>query len=74
MLLVVVVAGCAVLALLALLARRMWVGWRRWEAQACVTEEEARDHAAPLTTAIISDSDERGRSSAAEHGPGDEES
>jgi hypothetical protein len=72
MLLVVVVAGCVVVALLALLARRMWARWRRWEAQACVTEEEARDHAAPLTTAIISSSDERSRSSTAPRGGGED--
>lgn len=36
------------------------VGWSlrsrrlRWQIQGCVTEEEARDNAAPLTTAIVS--------------------
>jgi hypothetical protein len=55
-----VVAG-AVVALLAVLTRSMWVGWRRSEAQACVTEQEARENAAPLTTAMLSGSRERGR-------------
>jgi hypothetical protein len=54
-------AAGAVVVLLALLAYWMWVGWRRSEAQACVTEEEAREHAAPLTTAIVSGSRDRER-------------
>ena len=54
-------AACVVVALLALLVRWMWVGWRRSEAQACVTEEEARENAAPLTTAILSGSRDRER-------------
>jgi len=43
------------------------VGWRvrsrrlRWRMQACLTEEEARDNAAPLTTAIVSASRNRER-------------
>jgi len=43
------------------------VGWsvrsRRlsWQMRACVTEEEARDNAAPLTTAIVSASRNRER-------------
>jgi hypothetical protein len=52
-------AAGAVIALLALLARSVWVGWRRSEAQACVTEEEARENAAPLTTAILPGSRDR---------------
>jgi hypothetical protein len=31
----------------------------RWQTQGCVTEEEARDNAAPLTTAIVSASRRR---------------
>ena len=43
------------------------VGWSvrsrplRWQMQACVTEEEARDNAARLTTAIVSASRNRER-------------
>jgi hypothetical protein len=33
----------------------------RWQMQSCVSEEEARDNAAPLTTAIVSPSRERDR-------------
>jgi hypothetical protein len=33
----------------------------RWRMQGCVTEEAARDNAAPLTTAIVSASRKRGR-------------
>ena len=33
----------------------------RWQMQGCVTEEEARDNAAPLTTAIMSASRKRDR-------------
>jgi hypothetical protein len=54
-------AAGAVVVLLALLAYWMWVGWRRSEAQACVTEEEARENAAPLTAAIVSGSRDRER-------------
>jgi uncharacterized iron-regulated membrane protein len=42
MLVLGLLAASAVVALLALLARWMWVGRRRSEAQACGTEEEAR--------------------------------
>ena len=43
------------------------VGWSlrsrrlRWQTQGCVTEEEARDNAAPLSTAIVSASGKRDR-------------
>ena len=76
MLVVVLLAACAVVALLAVLARWTWVGWRRSETQACVTEEEAREHAAPLTTAILSGSSNRKRrsSSIPRHGTDDDES
>jgi hypothetical protein len=61
MLVLGLLAAGAVVALLALLARWVWVRWRRSEVQACVTEEEAREHAAPLTTAILSGSRDRER-------------
>jgi len=48
-----VVAGAALL-LAVLIARWMWRRWHRQEVQPCVTEEEARENAAPLTTAIVS--------------------
>jgi hypothetical protein len=50
------VAAGAVFVLLCLIARSVWMRWRRPEQEACVTEEEAREHAAPLTTAILSGS------------------
>lgn len=43
------------------------IGWSvrrrrlRWQMQGCVTEEEARGNAAPLTTAIVSASGKRDR-------------
>ena len=60
--------AAAVLALVVLVARWRRVSRRRLEAQGCVSEEEARRNAAPLTTAILSQSldRERGGSSIAE--------
>jgi len=46
-------AAAVVVGFLAALVRWTWQGWRRSEAQACVTEEEARKNALPLTTAIL---------------------
>jgi hypothetical protein len=55
-------AGVAVV-LLAALAWWMRIGRRRSPVQACVSEEKARENAAPLTTAILSGSrTERGGS------------
>lgn len=51
---VALLAAGAVLVLAVLSARWMWVLWRRPEIRACVTEEEARANAAPLTTAMVS--------------------
>jgi hypothetical protein len=48
-----VVAGAALL-LAVLIARWLWRRSHRPEVRACVTEEEARENAAPLTTAIVS--------------------
>ena len=48
-------AGVAVV-LLAAVAWWMRIGRRRSPVQACVSEEEARENAAPLTTAILSGS------------------
>jgi hypothetical protein len=45
-------AGVAVV-VLAALAWWMRIGRRRSPVQACVSEEEARENAAPLTTAIL---------------------
>lgn len=53
-------AGVAVL-LLAALVWSMRIGRRRSQEQECVTEEEARENAAPLTTAILSGSRNRER-------------
>ena len=50
-----VVAG-TVLVLATLIARWTWARWRRPQIQVCVTEEEARENAAPLTKAILSGS------------------
>jgi hypothetical protein len=36
-----------------IVARLLWVRSRRLEAHQSVSEEEAREHAAPLSTAII---------------------
>ena len=49
-------AAGAVLVLATLIARWTWVRWRRPQVQVCVTEEEARENAAPLTKAILSGS------------------
>jgi hypothetical protein len=49
-------AAGAVLVLLALIGSWRCVRWRRSEVQASVSEEEARENAAPLTTAILSGS------------------
>ena len=59
MLVLGLVVGAATLGVLAVLGRPMWVRWRRAEAQACVSEEEARENAAPLTTAIVSRTNDR---------------
>ena len=56
MIVVELVAACAVLVFVSLIARWIWIRWRRPEEEACVTEEEARENAAPLTTAILSGS------------------
>ena len=50
------VAAGTVLVLATLIARWTWVRWRRPQVQVCVTEEEARKNAAPLTRAILSGS------------------
>lgn len=55
------VAAGVVVMLVALLARWVWVRWRRQQAPACVSEQEARENAAPLTTVIISGSRDRER-------------
>lgn len=60
MLLLGLLTAGAVVALLVPLTRRTWVGWRRSEAQPCVSEEQARENAAPLTTAILSRRRDRG--------------
>jgi hypothetical protein len=52
------VAAAAVVVLLILLART-WVGRRRSDVEVCVSEHEARENAAPLTTAIVSRSRDR---------------
>jgi hypothetical protein len=44
----------AVLVFLFIVARLAWVNSRRLEARPCVSEEEARENALPLSTAIIS--------------------
>ena len=46
------VIGLVVIVVVAVLARRIWLIGRREEA-ASITEEQARDNAAPLTTAIL---------------------
>jgi hypothetical protein len=56
MLVLGLLAAGAVVASLTLVARWMWVAWRRTETQVCVTEDEARENAAPLTTAVLSTS------------------
>jgi hypothetical protein len=40
-------------ALVALVARMTWVARRRRELQGSITEAQARENAAPLTTAIL---------------------
>ena len=42
-----------VLVFVFIVARLLWVRSRRLEAQQAVSEEQAREHAAPLSTAII---------------------
>jgi hypothetical protein len=54
------VAVGAALLLAMLVARLIWVRWRRPEVRACVTEEEARANSAPLTTALVSRSRREG--------------
>jgi type II secretory pathway pseudopilin PulG len=46
------VAACAVLVLVTVIARWTWVRWRGQQFEVCVTEEQARENAAPLTRAI----------------------
>lgn len=46
------VIGFVVIVVVAVLARRIWLIGRREEA-ASITEEQARENAAPLTTAIL---------------------
>ena len=57
------VAAGVVVVLVALLARWVWVRWRRPRAPACVSEQEARENAAPLTTVIVSGSRDHERDS-----------
>jgi Flp pilus assembly protein TadB len=66
MVMVGLLAAGVVIMLLAALMWSMRIGRRRSQAQECVTEEEARGNAAPLTTAILSESRDRERSSARE--------
>jgi hypothetical protein len=47
-------AAAAVLIVAVLIGRLIWVRWRHPDATVCVTEEETRKNAAPLTTAIVS--------------------
>jgi hypothetical protein len=58
---VALAATGAALVLAVLIARLMWVRWRGPEVRACVSEEEARENAAPLTTAIVSRPGREGR-------------
>jgi len=51
------VGAGTVLVLATVIARWTWVRWRRPQVQVCVTEEEARANAAPLTKAILSGSE-----------------
>ena len=44
--------GFVIIVVVAVLARRIWLIGRREEA-ASITEEQARENAAPLTTAIL---------------------
>jgi hypothetical protein len=55
-----VTAGLVVVSL-SLLALRAWLGRRRSDARARISEEEARENSAPLTTAIMSKSPARER-------------
>lgn len=48
------VAAAAALVVASLIVRLIWVRWGRREVPAPVTEEEARENATPLTTAIVS--------------------
>ena len=45
--------GFVVIVVVAVLARRIWLIGHRKEAAASITEEQARENAAPLTTAIL---------------------
>jgi cytochrome c-type biogenesis protein CcmH/NrfF len=56
-------AAGVVVVLLAALVWSMRIGRRRSQAQERVSEEEARENAAPLTTAIVSGSRDRDRGS-----------
>jgi hypothetical protein len=57
-------AAGVVVVLLGVLAWSMRKRRLRWQMQGCVTEEDARGNAAPLTTAIVSASRTRDRSEA----------
>jgi len=43
----------AVFVMLSVVARWLWVRWRHEPAPHCISEEEARENAAPLSTAIM---------------------
>jgi len=43
----------AVLVVVFIVARWLWVRWRQQPAPHCVSEEQARENAAPLSTAIM---------------------
>jgi len=47
------VGAGVVLASVSVIARWSWVRWRRPQVEVCVTEEQARENAAPLTRAIL---------------------
>ena len=56
---VLVTAAAAVVVVIAAFALDVWLRWRRSEVQPSVTEADARENAAPLTTAILSRSPNR---------------
>jgi len=45
-----------VLVVVSIVARWLWMRWRGEPAPPCVSEEEARENAAPLSTAIMKQS------------------
>jgi len=59
--LVLVFVAAAIVVVLAMFALGLLLGRRRSEAQPSVTEAQAREHSAPLTTAILSRSGDRTR-------------